>query len=766
MELSKFGGKRSCRYPLLVIVPVYNACEEVRALVESLARSIPAAEENLSFVFADDGSTDPGLGVVWSIPFFARDDVTLFRSERNLGFVDTVNRCIARAAPRSDIVLLNSDTLVFGNLFGTLQEEAYSADRIASVTPLTNNGTIASLFSFPSGQELPPLLQPEQVALVVQSLNLSSPQVWAPTGVGFCVYLRRKAISKFGLFDPIYGRGYGEETDWCQKAQANGWRHLISTRSFVYHSGTKSFFNSEKSAAIKRNGAHLLSRFPNYPSEVRAYCVRNPTKFHRLRIVLEILRRHSCGEVLLFALHSDPDARCSGGTERHVRHLHQIAAAERRSSVEIFPQAESFRIRGFYGGTIYLDETVEQALADSLFALLAESIEVLHVHHLSSWSERAIDSLVTARFRKKLLTLHDFFFLCPSINLLSGENGTRFCEVEADLVACNHCLKNVIQYQTNSIEEYRTRAFRRLAAFDRIVVPSRAMLQYWEKVLAINEPDLFKRIEVFEHDLSHIVALSSAARSCGEQPPKPVIAFVGQFRKRKGSELFVEAASQLRSAGFEIEIVGDVRPESYAGFADIQVTNYRTLTELGEWLRTKEPMIVVHPSLTAESFCYAFYECVLLSKSAIPVVGRYGNPAEVIRETGAGIVMSEMSGAGLLAACEQVRREQHRITIQRAQFREALRQVPRDYRKEYFALVDRVRATAGVEQTDAVDLVRLEAREFMLRRIRRLRAMGRTLVGRSFDRVPVLKNILKRFRDWILKRRNKSTIRGSYHSDG
>src|SRR4030095_10170164 len=120
----------------------------------------------------------------------------------------------------------------------------------------------------------------------------------------------------------------------------------------------------------------------------------------------------------------------------------------------------------------------------------AESIEVLHVHNVASWSESAIDNLVAAGFRKKLVTLHDFFFLCPSINLLSGEKGSHFCEVEADLAACNRCLRNVIQYRTDSIEEYRTRAFRRLAAFDRIVVPSRAMLQYWEKALAVNEPEL------------------------------------------------------------------------------------------------------------------------------------------------------------------------------------------------------------------------------------------------------------------------------------
>jgi hypothetical protein len=65
-----------------------------------------------------------------------------------------------------------------------------------------------------------------------------------------------------------------------------------------------------------------------------------------------------------------------------VRQLHQIAAAERRSTIEIFPQAELFRIRGFTRRDGIFDETVEQIVAEPLFALLAESIEVLHVHHV------------------------------------------------------------------------------------------------------------------------------------------------------------------------------------------------------------------------------------------------------------------------------------------------------------------------------------------------------------------------------------------------
>ena len=37
--------------------------------------------------------------------------------------------------------------------------------------------------------------------------------------------------------DPAFGRGYGEEVDWCQKVLASGRRHLCLAGLFVEHRG-------------------------------------------------------------------------------------------------------------------------------------------------------------------------------------------------------------------------------------------------------------------------------------------------------------------------------------------------------------------------------------------------------------------------------------------------------------------------------------------------------------------------------------------------
>ncbi|MGU7808089.1 glycosyltransferase family 2 protein, partial [Escherichia coli] len=63
-----------------------------------------------------------------------------------------------------------------------------------------------------------------------------------PTGVGFCMYIRRDCLNQVGYFDEeTFGRGYGEENDWCQRAAKAGWPNFHQLNVFVYHKGGVSF---------------------------------------------------------------------------------------------------------------------------------------------------------------------------------------------------------------------------------------------------------------------------------------------------------------------------------------------------------------------------------------------------------------------------------------------------------------------------------------------------------------------------------------------
>ena len=84
-----------------------------------------------------------------------------------------------------------------------------------------------------------------------------------PTAVGFCMWVSRAAWQEVGGFDERFGRGYGEEVEFCMATAANGWRHLLACDVFVYHAGGTSFgYESEQ---LKAKAQQIIDdRYPNF----------------------------------------------------------------------------------------------------------------------------------------------------------------------------------------------------------------------------------------------------------------------------------------------------------------------------------------------------------------------------------------------------------------------------------------------------------------------------------------------------------------------
>ena len=72
-----------------------------------------------------------------------------------------------------------------------------------------------------------------------------------PTGVGHCCYIRRHALDLVGGFDPAFEPGYGEEVDFCQRAIAAGFRHVLADDVFTFHRGRASFGSRPEMDAIR-----------------------------------------------------------------------------------------------------------------------------------------------------------------------------------------------------------------------------------------------------------------------------------------------------------------------------------------------------------------------------------------------------------------------------------------------------------------------------------------------------------------------------------
>jgi lipopolysaccharide biosynthesis protein/GT2 family glycosyltransferase/glycosyltransferase involved in cell wall biosynthesis len=250
---------------LTILIPVYNAHDEVRGCLESVARH--TALTDVEVLVIDDGSTDSRIGALLDHHVRAHGFVVL-RNDSNQGYTRTINIGIRHARDR-DVILLNSDTSVDEGWTVGLRAAAYSAPDVGTVTAMSDN---AGAFSFPvmgvrnlrpQGQS-----QAEYTAAALQAAGHCSP-VELPTGSGFCMYIRRDLFERIGLFDEVtFPRGYGEENDFCMRALRAGRRNLLTPWAFVHHVRSASF-GAEKQTLIKAGVEAVERLYPDYVSLVK-----------------------------------------------------------------------------------------------------------------------------------------------------------------------------------------------------------------------------------------------------------------------------------------------------------------------------------------------------------------------------------------------------------------------------------------------------------------------------------------------------------------
>ena len=261
-----------------VILPVYNAPGELDACLASLQQTLPSTAELL---IIDDASTDDETGRVLSKWQARAGRCWQFLANReNLGFVATVNRGMQMAS--GDVVLLNSDTEVTHGWLQGMQRCLESDHSIATATPWTNNGEIASLPVFCHNNPVP--ADREKVARVIaQAGRPGYPDI--PTAVGFCMAISRRAIDQLGLFDQqTFGKGYGEENDFSMRARGAGLRNVLCDDVYVVHLGNRSF----GPLGLKPNETamhRLLALHPDYLEQVQQFILDDPLAARRAELV-------------------------------------------------------------------------------------------------------------------------------------------------------------------------------------------------------------------------------------------------------------------------------------------------------------------------------------------------------------------------------------------------------------------------------------------------------------------------------------------------
>lgn len=258
--------------PLDIIIPVYRNAELTRDCIASiLAHLGEIAERQPRLILINDSPDDADVQAVLDAAAAGRDDVQLMANERNLGFVQTVNRGLGLAQQEAhDVLLVNSDTLTYAGTMAELLRAAEADAQIGFASPRSNNASLCSLPHFHGGTPV----TPDEAHRRWQQLSATMPP-WhfVPTAVGFYMYIAHRVLADHGGLRTDFGVGYEEENDLVMRAGKVGTRAILVNHAFAFHAGSASFSLTDIDLGQHRHNNHLkmIGDHPEFLPLVRRY---------------------------------------------------------------------------------------------------------------------------------------------------------------------------------------------------------------------------------------------------------------------------------------------------------------------------------------------------------------------------------------------------------------------------------------------------------------------------------------------------------------
>lgn len=601
-----------------IIIPVYRGKADTLACIHSVLATAP----DTRIVVVDDATEDTELAEALD-ELETSGDITLLRNASNLGFVASVNRGLARS-PTHDAVLLNSDAVVFGDWLERLRLAAYRAPNVGTVTPFSNAGSIAS---YPHVDEHDS--NAEDAAALHQLAAATNPGLGAdiPVGVGFCLYLRRDCLRDVGEFDvSLFGKGYGEEADFCVRARRRGWTHRLAADVFVYHAGGRSF-GSRRLALLERSQRLLNLRHPGYDGFIADFMAQDPVLSLRRHLDQRRLTAFDGTFVLLVTM------ALPGGVQRFVNERSQQIRAQGKFPLVLRPyEAADLTRCELWTDAIdapNLRYTIPENLEQLRAILKGIDINAIEINHFLHLDARVVD-LVRSLDRPYDFFVHDYALICPRITLID-ESG-RYCG-EPSVTVCNACIKRNGSHleEKITVADLRRRSTEWLQHARRVIAPSTDAVSRLKKYFPVS-------IEVHPQVAPAIPPAPSLAPSSNNKTVR--VAIIGAIGEHKGYNVLLNCAHDAKVRGLSLEffVIGyteDDKPLLDTG--KVFITGRYSEGEASHLLRRETPDIAFFPSVWPETWCYAVDEAVSMGLKVVAF--DLGAIADRVRSRGLGMVL-------------------------------------------------------------------------------------------------------------------------------
>ena len=631
---------------ITIVLPIYNA---LNLLPDVLDRVIRNTDLPWRLILIEDASPDPALRpflrnwvAVQRQAFPGR--ITLIENKENQGFIRSVNAGLNLAIGHGDhVVLLNSDAFVPRGWATRLMRPFLAHDRVATVTPMSND---AEIFTAPviCGRSTLAPGHADAIDAIAAGMHPDAALTDAPTGVGFCMAISIDYLRRIPALDTAFGRGYGEEVDWCQKARAMGGRHLGLANLFVEHRGGTSFGATEKQRLVARNNAVISHRYPGYDADVQGFIATDPLAAPRLALAIAWAAGRANGPIPVYLAHS-----MGGGAEDYLaqRIMAAIpdAALVLRVGTGLRWQLELHSGHGITRGSTD-DFALIQRLLDPV-----KQLRIIYSCGVGDADPADLPAKLLALKRgaqdQVELLIHDYFPISPSYSLLNRSGQFRGLP-DVNTPDPAHSIRRP-DGTLLTLKDWQDAWGPLIAKADDITIFSKSSAS----IMTAAYPQARRKLRLIPHaplvDLSPMHAVVGA---------RPVIGVLGNIGFHKGAGVLRDLSQKLdQSSAAKLVVLGKLDP-MYPLAPSARVH--------GGYLRHDIPALVARygitdwliPSVWPETFSYTTHEAIA---TGLPVwCFDLGAQAHAVRQSRRGGVIAIPDGmpslTGLLQDLLQTRK--------------------------------------------------------------------------------------------------------------
>ena len=497
-------------------------------------------------IVVDDRATDPGTAS-WLRELAEEGQIHLIRNPHRKGLAASVSAGLA-AAEEHDVALLTRSCEVSAGWLHRLMAHARAQPDVATVSPLSDHAAIIPHADANGAQAL-------EIDQICQTVNLGR-AVDAATPARHCVYLRHPA-----------GLTLATDDTGISWQPASGRRHLVACDGFV---GGEPSYHGDEAVAFKFAATAAL--------------------FRQSRLPVILMITHSFG----------------GGVRRHIATL----VKRYRDKARILLLVGTDR-----GTTLSVATTPDHPVLtlpadrlDDLVAVLRSTgLTRIHIHHLLQM-DMDIRALVYRLGVPFDVTVHDYYAICPQINLLRWEEGL-YCG-EPGPAECNSCIADKSSHGARDIVSWRHDNAWQFLHADRVICPS------VDVKLRLERHGLGEHAVVVPHERQTDPVWATSLPEFTS--PRLRIVLLGVLASHKGARAVAELAEIAEPGTIELHLAGDLESSFPPPARNlIKVTGRYQEDELPALLRRIRPHVFWFPSSAPETYSYTLSTAIA---TGLPIV--------------------------------------------------------------------------------------------------------------------------------------------------